>query len=87
MHRSRQRASDAPGVGALLLAGLALLAVAALVVALFVGTRQPAAATLSARPGSLSTAEQATIESVTQYWRQEMPRTYDRDYTELRGGY
>jgi predicted metalloprotease len=87
MHGSRPRGSDAPGVGAFLLAGLAVLAVAALVVALFVGTREPAAATLSARPGSLSTAERATIESVTRYWRQEMPRTYDRDYKELRGGY
>ena len=72
------RAPQGSRTGAFLLLGLAVLSVSAVVLALALGPRQPAEATLSGRPGDLATAERMTIASLTDYWRREMPRTYDR---------
>jgi predicted metalloprotease len=86
-YASISRAPQGSRIGAFLLLGLAVLSVSAVVLALALGTRQPAEATLSGRPGDLATAERVTIGSLTDYWRREMPRTYDREFSDLRGGY
>jgi predicted metalloprotease len=87
LHAPVSRRPQRSPTGAFLLLGLAAFAVSALVVALVFGPRQPAETTLSARPGDLGGAERATITSLTDYWRREMPRTYDHAFSDLRGGY
>lgn len=81
------RDDHVPGRRALVISALLfLLAVIALAM-LLPGPRGVVTGVLTDRPGNLPTAENATTASLIVFWRQEMLRTYHKEYADLKGGY
>ena len=81
------RVKHEPGRRALGYSALLFLVTVVALALLLPGPRGAVTGVLTDRPGDLATTENATTASLVVFWRQEMPRTYHKEYVDLRGGY